>query len=87
MTKEIANQIRSMKRLWVNKGLGGLLHRRDAEADLVESCIESIPAPVSLSVEPVESTPAEFINTNLNTGVFSVIILLIKKLLGNKEVN
>jgi len=37
--KEIANQIRSMKRLWEGKGLGGLLKRRDAEADLVESCI------------------------------------------------
>jgi GH24 family phage-related lysozyme (muramidase) len=37
--KEIANQIRAMKRLWVGKGLDGLLKRRDAEADLVESCI------------------------------------------------
>jgi hypothetical protein len=35
----IADQIRSMKRLWVGKGLDGLLRRRDAEADLVESCI------------------------------------------------
>ena len=34
---EIANQIRAMKRLWVGKGLDGLLRRRDAEADLVES--------------------------------------------------
>jgi GH24 family phage-related lysozyme (muramidase) len=37
--KEIANQLRLMKRLWVNKGMGGLLKRRDAEADLVESCL------------------------------------------------
>jgi GH24 family phage-related lysozyme (muramidase) len=37
--QEIANQLRAMKRLWVNKGLDGLLKRRDAEADLVESCI------------------------------------------------
>lgn len=37
--KEIANQLRAMKRLWVGKGLDGLLKRRDAEADLVESCI------------------------------------------------
>ena len=37
--QEIANQIRAMKRLWVNKGLDGLLKRRDAEAELVESCI------------------------------------------------
>lgn len=35
----IAKQIRYMKRLWVGKGLDGLLRRRDAEADLVESCI------------------------------------------------
>jgi GH24 family phage-related lysozyme (muramidase) len=37
--KEIATQLRLMKRLWVGKNLGGLLKRRDAEADLVESCI------------------------------------------------
>lgn len=35
----IADQIRAMKRLWEGKGLAGLLKRRDAEADLVESCI------------------------------------------------
>jgi GH24 family phage-related lysozyme (muramidase) len=35
----IASQIRAMKRLWVGKGLDGLLKRRDKEADLVESCI------------------------------------------------
>lgn len=39
--QEIANQLRAMKRLWVGKGLDGLLKRRDAEADLVESCIVS----------------------------------------------
>lgn len=37
--QEIANQLRSMKRLWVGKNMEGLLRRRDAEADLVESCI------------------------------------------------
>jgi GH24 family phage-related lysozyme (muramidase) len=37
--QEIANQLRAMKRLWVGKGLDGLLKRRDAEADLVEACI------------------------------------------------
>ena len=37
--REIANQLRSMKRLWVGKNLDGLLRRRDAEAELVESCI------------------------------------------------
>jgi GH24 family phage-related lysozyme (muramidase) len=38
--QEIADQIRAMKRLWVGKGVDGLLKRRDAEADLVESSIE-----------------------------------------------
>jgi GH24 family phage-related lysozyme (muramidase) len=37
--QEIADQIRAMKRIWVGQGLGGLLKRRDAEADLVESTI------------------------------------------------
>jgi GH24 family phage-related lysozyme (muramidase) len=37
--KEIAAQLRSMKRLWEGKGLDGLVKRRDAEADLVESCV------------------------------------------------
>jgi GH24 family phage-related lysozyme (muramidase) len=36
---DIAKQLRAMKRLWIGKGLDGLLARRDAEADLVESCI------------------------------------------------
>jgi GH24 family phage-related lysozyme (muramidase) len=39
--KEIANQIRAMKRLWVNTNLTGLVKRREAEAQLVESCITS----------------------------------------------
>jgi GH24 family phage-related lysozyme (muramidase) len=38
---EIARQIRAMKRLWEGQGLDGLLRRRDAEADLVESTIGS----------------------------------------------
>jgi GH24 family phage-related lysozyme (muramidase) len=37
--REIARQIRAMKRIWKGQGLDGLLKRRDAEADLVESCI------------------------------------------------
>ena len=37
--KEIAAQLRSMKRLWINKGLDGLLKRREAEAKLVESTV------------------------------------------------
>jgi GH24 family phage-related lysozyme (muramidase) len=37
--REIAKQLRSMKRLWANTGQGGLVKRREAEAQLVESCI------------------------------------------------
>ncbi len=37
--EEIAAQIRDMKRLWVGKGLDGLIARREAEARLVESAI------------------------------------------------
>ena len=33
----ISDQVRHMKRLWMNKGLDGLLTRRDAEADLMLS--------------------------------------------------
>lgn len=36
--KQIAQKFKDMKRLWVGKGLDGLLERRDAEADLVLSC-------------------------------------------------
>ena len=35
--KDIAGEIRSMKRLWVGKNLDGLLYRREAEASLIES--------------------------------------------------
>ncbi len=37
--QEIANQLRTMKRLWVGKNMAGLLRRRDAEADMVEASI------------------------------------------------
>ena len=36
---EIAKQLRTMKRLWAGQGLGGLLARREAEAELVEEAI------------------------------------------------
>jgi GH24 family phage-related lysozyme (muramidase) len=36
--KGIAEEFRSMKRIWEGKGLDGLLARREAEAKLVESC-------------------------------------------------
>lgn len=35
----IANAIRKMKRLWIGKGLDGLIKRREAEAVLVESTV------------------------------------------------
>jgi hypothetical protein len=34
--KQIAKEFRSMKRIWVGKGLDGLLERREAEAKLIE---------------------------------------------------
>jgi GH24 family phage-related lysozyme (muramidase) len=34
--KKIAEQIRSMKRLWIGKNLDGLLTRREKEAKMVE---------------------------------------------------
>jgi GH24 family phage-related lysozyme (muramidase) len=34
----IAKQLRSMKRLWANKNMDGLVRRREAEAKLVENC-------------------------------------------------
>jgi len=37
--REIAAQLRSMKRLWEGMNLQGLIDRREAEAVLVESCI------------------------------------------------
>jgi GH24 family phage-related lysozyme (muramidase) len=50
----IADQLRSMKRLWVGMGLDGLLRRRDAEADLVDAAmaamrraITAVPVPVA----------------------------------------
>ena len=41
--KGIAKEIRSMKRLWVNKNLDGLIKRREEEAKLVDSSIETSP--------------------------------------------
>lgn len=37
--KEIATQLRAMKRLWLGKKLDGLITRREQEAKLVESCV------------------------------------------------
>lgn len=35
----MAEQFRSMKRLWIGKGLDGLITRRELEAKLIENCI------------------------------------------------
>jgi hypothetical protein len=43
---DIPAQIRSMKRLWVHTGLGGLVKRREAEAVLFERGLSSRTAPV-----------------------------------------
>ncbi|HYY41114.1 MAG TPA: pesticin C-terminus-like muramidase [Pyrinomonadaceae bacterium] len=37
--REIAAQLRAMKRLWIGKGLDGLIKRREDEARLIESTI------------------------------------------------
>jgi GH24 family phage-related lysozyme (muramidase) len=47
----IADQLRAMKRLWEGKHQDGLLKRRDAEADLVASCIVKPPAAVPNETE------------------------------------
>ncbi len=37
--KKIAEQIRKMKRIWIGKGVDGLLTRREKEAQMVENCL------------------------------------------------
>ena len=37
--KKIASEFRNMKRLWIGKGLDGLMERRESEAKLIESVI------------------------------------------------
>jgi hypothetical protein len=47
----IAAQLRAMKRLWVGKGLDGLVKRREVEAKLVESAIApTVASPVAPAV-------------------------------------
>lgn len=47
----IAAQLRSMKRLWVGRGLDGLITRREEEARLVESAIApTVASPVAAAV-------------------------------------
>jgi GH24 family phage-related lysozyme (muramidase) len=37
--KNIAKEVRSMKRLWVGKNMDGLIKRREEEAKMIESCV------------------------------------------------
>lgn len=37
LLRAVASQVRAMKRLWVGKGLDGLLRRREAEARMIEA--------------------------------------------------
>lgn len=39
---EIANEIEDMKRLWVGKGLDGLVQRREEEADIVRNSVNKV---------------------------------------------
>lgn len=36
--KKMAKEFRNMKRIWIGKGLDGLIERREAEAKLIENC-------------------------------------------------
>jgi GH24 family phage-related lysozyme (muramidase) len=57
----IAEQLRSMKRLWAGQGMDGLLRRREAEAQLVESAIEatrrSLALPAGIADAAAAPTP------------------------------
>jgi len=82
--KGIADQLLAMKRLWPD--VRGLQRRRDAEADLVLSCISAEPMDPSESVEPEpvpEPVPVEP-SDPISTGVINLIVFLIKKILGRK---
>jgi GH24 family phage-related lysozyme (muramidase) len=78
--REIANQLQLMKRLWVGKGVDGLLRRRDAEADLVLSCISEL----SESVETSKPKDVSTI-TDKTMSVVNAIVDVIKKLLGGEK--
>lgn len=41
--RKIAKQVRQMKRLWIGKGLRGLLARRDREASIIQSARWDVP--------------------------------------------
>ena len=47
--ERVVEQIRAMKRLWADKGLPGLLKRRDAEAALFERGLALMPRPVAVA--------------------------------------
>lgn len=52
---DVPSYIRGMKRLWVGKGLDGLLARRDAEAALFEAGLSDIGIPITEQPQPVRT--------------------------------
>jgi hypothetical protein len=70
--KGIAAQLRLMKRLWIGKGLDGLLKRRDEEAKLVESAIGTAAvAPVNPVATPTNPIAAPISPTSAPINPFS----------------
>lgn len=60
----IAGELRKMKRLWIGKGVKGLLRRRDDEAALVERCITE--GQTSEVGAPITATPGVDLIQGLN---------------------
>jgi GH24 family phage-related lysozyme (muramidase) len=52
--------IRAMKRLWIGKGLDGLLARRDAEADLFEAGLVAAADPPPAPIDEADALDTEF---------------------------
>jgi GH24 family phage-related lysozyme (muramidase) len=75
----IADEIRKMKRLWIGKGLDGLLERRDKEAKLVEDCIVPVDI-VGLQGADPDWKPAS--GGNSSGGIFGMIMSLLKSIFG-----
>lgn len=51
----IAGEIRSMERLWVGKGLDGLIKRRHAEARLVDAAAAACRAQIAAAPRPIDA--------------------------------
>lgn len=72
--QDVPNQIRRMKRLWEDKGLPGLLTRRDAEARMFEAGLTNTqPLPDFLNPKPV--TPAgSDLNVQVPTAKYDAVV-------------